>query len=351
MKYWNSTLRNMDEYIPGEQPSDLDTYIKLNSNENAFPPSKAALAAIIAEASEKLKRYPSSSAMEVRQIFAEDNGISPENVFMGNGSDEIFTLIFRGFIEKDGLAAFPYPSYSLYDTLAQGNGIAFEKVPLNKDFSYDLKKFLKKKYDLVIIANPNNPTGTYCPMEEIADFCRAYKGLMVVDEAYVDFYGGSAIDLIKEFDNLIVTRSFSKSYSLAGLRAGLAIAHRDIIRGFIKIKDSYNIDRLALAGTAAALKDKKTFRYNLEMTLNNKEYLEERLTEMGFHIVPSRANFLFVKHDRVPAEKIYLGLKEKKILIRHFRGDIQSEYVRITVGTMMEMKTLCREIETIIGSA
>ena len=348
MKYWNSTLRSMDEYIPGEQPQNLDTYIKLNTNENPFPPSKAAVEAITKATTEKLRRYPSSSAMEVREIFAEANGISAGNVFMGNGSDEIFTLIFRGFIEKTGLAAFPYPSYSLYDTLAQGNGIAFEKIPLNEDFSYDLKKFLEKKYDLVIIANPNNPTGTYCPVEKIADFLRSYEGLMVVDEAYIDFYGGSALGLIKEFDNVIVTRSFSKSYSLAGLRAGLAVACEDIISGLMKIKDSYNMDMLALAGTAAALKDTKTFRYNIDMLISNKEYLEERLAEMGFSVVPSRANFLFVKHESVPAGEIYEKLKERKILVRHFSGEIQSEYIRITVGTMMEMKTLCKELQAIV---
>jgi len=348
MKYWNSTLRKMDEYVPGEQPENLDQYIKLNTNENPFPPSKSVLEAIRSAVNENLRRYPNPTGNTVRELFAAENGISADNVFIGNGSDEIFTLIFRGFIEKNGTAAFPYPSYSLYNTLAQGNGIAFETVPLKKDFSYNLDLFLKKAYDLVIIANPNNPTATYCSVEEIDRFCSRFKGLLVVDEAYIDFYGGSSLALIKKYDNLIVTRSFSKSYSLAGLRVGLALANAGIIRGLVKIKDSYNVDMLALAGAAAALKDTKAFNYNIEMMKNNKEYLEERLEGLGFISIPSRANFIFTKHPGVSATEIYEALKEQKILVRHFRGDVLSEYIRISVGTMMEIKTLCKALETIV---
>ncbi len=350
MKYWNSTLKNMDEYIPGEQPANIDEFIKLNTNENPFPPSNFSLEAIKKEVSGKLRRYPEATADTLRSVFAEQNNINKENIFIGNGSDEVFTLIFRGFIEKTGLAAFAYPSYSLYDTLAQANAVPFEKIDLNKDFSYNLNAFLEKKYDLVIIANPNNPTGTYCSTDEIRSFLEKYEGLLVVDEAYIDFYGGSVIELIREYDNLIVTRSFSKSYSLAGLRVGLAIAHRDIIRGFMKIKDSYNVDMLAIAGAAGALKDTKTFKYNLQMVTDNKEYLEERLKDFGFEVTPSRGNFLFVKHPDISAEALYEELKNRRILVRHFKGRWQSEYLRITVGTMMEAKTLCKEIGAIIGA-
>ena len=278
MKYWNKTLRSMDEYIPGEQPEDPDEYIKLNTNENPFPPFESVMKAIAGNLNGSLKRYPDSKAAKVRDIFAEQNGLKPENVFAGNGSDEIFTLIFRGFIEKSGTAAFPYPSYSLYDTLAQSNGIKFEKINLCKDLSYDLDKFLVKGYDMIIIANPNNPTGSFVEKTKIKEFLKIYKGLLVVDEAYIDFYGGSSIELVNEFDNLIVTRSFSKSYSLAGLRVGLAAANEEIIKGLFKIKDSYNVDSLALAGAAAALLDTKSFNYNLGMLKSNKEYLEERLS-------------------------------------------------------------------------
>jgi len=348
MKYWNSTLKNMDEYIPGEQPPDIEEYIKLNTNENPFPPSKLALDAIQKAASDSLRRYPEATADTLRLVFARQNNIEKENVFIGNGSDEVFTLIFRGFIEKTGCAAFAYPSYSLYDTLAQANAVPFEKIDLNKDFSYNLKAFLKKPYELVIIANPNNPTGTFCTPEEIRSFLDKYKGLLVVDEAYIDFYGGSVIELVNDYDNLIVTRSFSKSYSLAGLRVGLAIANPEIIRGFMKIKDSYNVDMLAIAGAAGALEDKKTFDYNVRMLCSNKEYLESRLEGFGFEIIPSRANFLFVKHPDFEAAKIYNAMKEEKILLRHFKGRWQSDYIRITVGTMMEVKKLCKALETFI---
>lgn len=349
MKYWNSTLKNMDEYIPGEQPADINEYIKLNTNENPFPPSSHALEAIKKEVTDKLRRYPEATADTLRDAFAAQNSIDRDNIFIGNGSDEIFTLIFRGFIEKTGLAAFAYPSYSLYDTLAQANAVPFERIDLAEDFSWDMLAFLKKKYDMVIITNPNNPTGTYCPPEEIRAFLEKFKGLLVVDEAYIDFYGGSVIEMVNEFDNLIVTRSFSKSYSLAGLRVGLAIAHKDIIRGFMKIKDSYNVDTLAIAGAAAALKDTRTFNYNLQMMRDNKDYLETRLEEFGFTLVPSRGNFILVRHPEKNAEELYEELKERKILVRHFKGRRKSEYLRITVGTMMEIKQLCRELESIIS--
>ena len=165
MKYWNDTLKNMDEYIPGEQPDHLDEIIKLNTNENPFPPFDSVLKSINRNLNEGLRRYPDSKAMTVRKIFAEQNGIKPENIFVGNGSDEIFTLLFRGFIETTGIAAFPYPSYSLYDTLAQGNGIKYDKINFDSDMKLDLNRFLKKNYSMVIISNPNNPTGTFFEKE------------------------------------------------------------------------------------------------------------------------------------------------------------------------------------------
>ncbi len=349
MKYWNKTLTEMDEYIPGEQPANIDEYIKLNTNENPFPPSDSVLKAINSSLNANLRRYPDSKAQGVRELFASQNGLSPDNIFIGNGSDEIFTLIFRGFIGKDGIAAFPYPSYSLYDTLAQGNGIKYEKINLDKDLNLDLDRFLEKKYDLVIIANPNNPTGTYTEVSAIKEFLQSYKGLLVVDEAYIDFCGGSSIDLVHEYDNVIITRSFSKSYSLAGLRVGIAIADKNIIKGLFKIKDSYNIDTLALAGAEAALLDTKSFNYNIRMLNSNKNYIEEKLAAMNFQIVPSKANFIFVKHNKVDSKFIFNKLKENRILVRHFSGPVQSQYIRITIGTMMEIKKLCSTLESILA--
>jgi histidinol-phosphate aminotransferase len=350
MKYWNARLKDAAEYIPGEQPQGPDEYIKLNTNENPFPPSKAVLEAIKASANESLKRYPDPAARKIREAYAAVRDIDPENIFVGNGSDEIFTLIFRGFVEPDGTAAFAYPSYALYATLAQMNGIKYDTVPLNKDFSYNMGLFLKKKYDLVIIANPNNPTGTYCEVGAIRSFLQKFKGLLVVDEAYVDFYGGSAAELVDEYDNVMVTHSMSKSYSLAGLRIGFAIAPADIIRGLMKIKDSYNVDIVAAAGAIAALKDKRGFNYNIELVVSNKEYLEESLTSLGFEIVPSRANFIFVRHPDVKSSDLYERLKERKILVRHYTGPVQSDYIRISVGTMMEMKALIKELTATVGA-
>lgn len=347
MKYWNQTLKNMTEYIPGEQPEDIDSYIKLNTNENAFPPSEKVLAALQKNANGNLRRYPNPSSLKIRKLFAEQNNLSPDNIFAANGSDEIFTLIFRGFIEKDGVAAFSYPSYSLYYTMSEANGIKYDKIDLDENFDIDFNDFLKKEYKLVIFCNPNNPTGKGIDVNKLKTFLNDYNGLCVVDEAYVDFYGETAIDLIKEFDNIIITRSFSKSYSLAGLRVGLAIADKDIIHGFNKIKDSYNVDMLAQCGAFAALEDQKNFQYNINMMQSNKEYLEEELEALGFISIPSKANFVFTKHPEISSVDLYNQLKERKILVRHFKGDRQDQYIRITVGTMMEMKKLLKELREI----
>ncbi len=348
MKYWNKRLQQMTEYIPGEQPDNLNEFIKLNTNENPFPPSPAVLEALQKACNGDLRRYPNPNAQMVRELFAKKNSLTENNVFVANGSDEVFTLLFRGFIEPDGLAAFPYPSYALYYTMAEANGIAYDKITLDKNLDIPFDEFLKKKYNLVIIANPNNPTGKGVPIDQIKKFCAKFKGLLVADEAYVDFYNETALPLIKEFDNIIITRSFSKSYSLAGLRVGLAIAHKDIIQGLIKLKDSYNVDRIAQAGAYAALLDERGFNYNISMVRNNKEYLEEALASLGFESVPSKANFVFTKHPTVSAKLLYETLKENKILVRYFDGPIQSEYIRITVGTMMEIKRLITVLSEII---
>ncbi|TAL39174.1 MAG: histidinol-phosphate transaminase [Spirochaetes bacterium] len=350
MNYWNTRLKIMAEYTPGEQPEDIDDFIKLNTNENPFPPSPAVIEALRKACNEKLRRYPNPTAMKVRELFAKQNGLGPENVFVANGSDEIFTLIFRGLIEPDGKAAFAYPSYSLYYTLAEANGIAYEKINLDKNLDVNLPDFLKKKHNLVIIANPNNPTGRGVDVGAIKSFLAKFKGLLVVDEAYVDFYGESAIGLVGQFKNLIVTRTFSKSYSLAGLRVGLAISQPGIIDGLIKLKDSYNVDRLAEAGALAALADTRSLKANMQMVRDNKEFLEEKLAGLGFIVVPSKSNFLFVKHPKTGAKQIYEGLKERRILVRYFSGPVQSEYVRISVGTMMEIRTLVKELSSMVSA-
>lgn len=348
MKYWNNRLKKMTEYIPGEQPKNLDEFIKLNTNENPFPPSKAVLSAIQKATDEKLRLYPDPMSKSLREVFAKANKLNPENIFIGNGSDEIFTLLFRGFIEPDGIAAFPYPSYSLYYTMSEANGIKYDKINLNKSFDVDFSKFLAKKYSLAIVGNPNNPTGRGCSIDEIGKFLKKFKGLLVVDEAYVDFYGETAIELVNEFDNLMITRSLSKSYSLAGLRIGIAISNKENIDGLFKLKDSYNVNRISEAAAVAAIEDSKSFKYNIEMIVNNKEYLEEQLKILDFEIIPSKANFLFVRHVTVKAKELYENLKTKKILVRYFEGPIQSEYIRVTVGTMMQIKKLITEISSIV---
>ncbi len=350
MRFWNKRLKKMAEYVPGEQPDNLSEFIKLNTNENPFPPSKAVIEAIKEATNESLRRYPNPTNIALRELFAREHGLTVDNVMVCNGSDEAFSLLFRGFIEPTGVAGFAYPSYALYYTTAEANGVKYEKIDLDENLDVNFKKFLEKEYDLVIIGNPNNPTGRGCDRKSVSDFLSKFKGLLVIDEAYVDFYGETLIDLVLNHDNVIVTRSFSKSGSLAGLRVGLVVAETAVIRGFLKLKDSYNVDRLAEAGALASLRDKKAFKYNIEMLRNNKDYLEEYLGEMGFFIVPSKANFVFVKHPDISSQELYEALKEHKILVRFFQGPIQSEYVRISVGTMMEIKTLIKALSGILSS-
>jgi len=350
MKYWNSTLRSMTEYIPGEQPHNIDEYIKLNTNESPFPPSDSVLAAIRARTGASLRLYPDQNCEDLCEACASVFGLKKKNIFIGNGSDEIFTILFRGFIEKDAKALFMYPSYSLYYTMAEANGIAYDVVDLNEDFSFDMSKFNAKGYALAILCSPNNPTGRAIDAKQIEKFIATFDGLVCVDEAYVDFCGKSAIQLVKSHDNLIVTRSFSKSYSLAGLRIGVAAACEDIIRGFYKLKDSYNVDQIAQAAALAAIKDEKSLQYRVRMICDNREYLTERLEALDFYVVPSDSNFVLTKHKAIPAVSIYEKLKEQKILVRHFKSRIICDYLRISVGSMKEMKELMRVIEEIIES-
>lgn len=349
MKYWNSRLKSMTEYIPGEQPKDIDQFIKLNTNENAFPPAPEILEYMKSKCNDALRLYPSPNSDELVEEFASQNGLSANQVFASNGSDELFTLIFRAFIDPEELAAFNYPSYSLYYTMSEANGISYDTIDLDDNFDIQFDSFLKKDYKLVIFCNPNNPTGTIVARNEFTSFLGKFKGLVVVDEAYVDFSNkGSMIDLVKKHDNLIVTRSLSKSYSLAGLRVGLAAAHKDIIAGFNKIKDSYNVDRLAAAGALAAIKNVKGLQYNVNMVKNNRDYLAEELATLGFVNVPSEANFILTRHPEIESEKLYEKLKERKILVRHFKTERISDYVRITVGSMMEIKKLLKALGEIL---
>lgn len=348
MKYWNSTLRSMTEYIPGEQPHNIDEYIKLNTNESPFPPSDTVIAAIQGKTGAALRLYPDQNCEELCDACAEVFGLKKKNIFIGNGSDEIFTILFRGFIEKDAKALFMYPSYSLYYTMAEANGIKYDLVDLNEDFSFSIAKFKADGYALAILCSPNNPTGRAIDLAEIEKFVSTFKGLVCVDEAYVDFCGKSAIQLVKSHDNLIVTRSFSKSYSLAGMRIGVAAANEEIIKGFYRLKDSYNVDMLSQAAAIAAIRDQKSLQYRVRMICDNRDYLTGRLEDLDFNIVPSDSNFILTKHSKVPAVTIYEKLKERKILVRHFKSRIICDYLRISVGSMKEMKELVNAIEEIL---
>jgi len=353
-KYWNTRLREAAEYIPGEQPQGLESFIKLNTNENPFPPSKAVLEAIRAAANETLKRYPDPTARVLRETYAAAKGIDPECVFVGNGSDEIFTLIFRGFIEPDGLAAFAYPSYALYSTLAEMNGIAYDTVPLNKDFSYNLAGFLKKKRDLVIIANPNNPTGTINTRQQIERLLDRLpeRALCVLDEAYYEYIEDpdypQSIDYVRQGRNVVVLRTFSKIYALAGLRVGYGIASPEIVRYIDQVREPFNVNTVAQYAAAASLQDPEQVTRSRRVNSEGKKQFCDAFDRLGLGYAPSQANFVFVDFGRDSVE-VSNALMRKGVIIRAGNTFGTPTCARVTIGTREENERFIRALEEVLA--
>ncbi len=344
--YFRENIDRMDGYTPGEQPKDM-RYIKLNTNENPYPPSPAVAKALKSFCSDKLRLYPDPMACELRKTIADIFRLKQENIIVGNGSDDILTIATRAFAgEKKSIACFE-PSYSLYPVLAELQDCRCIKIPLksNDDFSIPANSAEKaKSAKLFYIARPNAPTGTLFPIGEIRKICRKFKGIVFVDEAYADFADDNCVGLLSEFPNLIIGRTLSKSYSLAGLRLGYALASEKIIEGLMKVKDSYNVGTLVQAVATAALKDRKYFNETKKKICRTREYLAESLCRKGFTVCTSQSNFVFAAPPDNDGEGLYKRLKKNGILVRYFKGPVTGRYVRITVGTDSEIKTLLKKI-------
>jgi histidinol-phosphate aminotransferase len=344
--YFRENIDGMNGYTPGEQPKDM-RYIKLNTNENPYPPSPAVAKALKSFTSDKLRLYPDPLACELRKTIADIFGLKSENIIVGNGSDDILTITTRAFVgEKESLACFE-PSYSLYPVLAELQDCNCIKIPLKFDGDFSIPTNTLQKAEsakLFYIARPNAPTGTLFPIAEIREICRKFKGIVFVDEAYADFAADNCAGLLSEFPNLIVGRTLSKSYSLAGLRLGYALASAKIIEGMMKVKDSYNVGMLVQAVATAALKDRKYFTATKKKICRTREYLSESLRKKGFTVCASQSNFVFAAPPDNDGEGLYKRLKENGILVRYFRGPVTGRYVRITVGTDSEIKTLLKNI-------
>ena len=331
------SVQELEAYTPGEQPQ-VAGLIKLNTNENPYPPSPAVARALREFAENSLRLYPDPACAALRARLAALAGVGPENVFVGNGSDEVLRLVMRAFTRPGGAAAALAPSYSLYPVLAAAEEVGFRTVSLPGDFGW-AEPPADLDASLFFLANPNAPTGVFYPLPAIEAFCRRFPGVVLVDEAYVDFSGGrNALELARKLPNVLVARTMSKSFSMAGLRIGWTIGSADLIGALYKLKDSYNVDRLAQAIALAALGDLPWMQANAKKIVATRERVAAELEKRGFRVVPSASNFLFVEPptDR-SAARLFADLREQKILVRYFPGGRTGAYLRVSIGTDAEM--------------
>lgn len=350
-RFLSSKYKDLEAYTPGEQPIDKK-YIKLNTNESPYPPSKKVVDALSSEEVLKLNLYSDPTARGLKARIAELYGVQSENVFVSNGSDDILNFSFMVFCEKGKRAVkFPEISYGFYSVYAELHGADYTAIPLKDDFSIDIKDYSNNDAT-VVIANPNAPTGIALSVVDIEKLVKANPdNLVLIDEAYVDFGGESAVDLTKKYDNLLVVCTFSKSRSLAGARLGFAIASKDIIADLEKIKYStnpYNINRLSLIAGEMAILDNDYYMDNCKKIIETREYTQSKLKELGFEVTDSKANFIFAKSNMIEGKELYLRLKDKGILIRHFGKEKIKDYNRITVGTREEMDALISAVAEIL---
>lgn len=348
-KFLSGKYQNLKPYVPGEQPKERK-YIKLNTNESPFPPSKFAQS-LVAEELSRSMLYPDPDNTLLTTAVADMLGVEKEQVLLTNGSDEILNFAFMAYCDKQSKAVFPDISYGFYKVFAEINNVPYKEIPLKEDFTVDVNDYIKES-GTVFIANPNAPTGINLPLEEIEKLVSSNPDrIVVVDEAYVDFGGESAVKLIGKYDNLLVTQTFSKSRSMAGARLGFGVGSKAVISDLNSIKYStnpYNVNRLTAAAGLAAVKDVEYFNDNCKEIIKNREYTEEELKKLGFTITNSKTNFLFIKHDAISGEDLYQKLKENGVLVRHFTLDRICDYNRVTIGSKEEMQTFIQTVKDIM---
>ena len=333
-RFWSPVVQNLSPYVPGEQPK-LDDLVKLNTNENPYPPSPRVLAAI-AGATDRLQLYPNPRASELREAIAIRFGVAPEDVFVGNGSDEILAHTFQALLKHDAPLLFPDITYSFFPVYCGLYGIRYELVPLDAGMRIRIADY-QRPCGAIILPNPNAPTGIGLPREQIESLVAEHPDqVVVIDEAYVDFGAESAVPLVKRHDNLLVVQTLSKSRALAGLRVGFAIGQRHLIEALDRVKDSFNsypLDRLAIAGAVAAIDDEAWFQHTRERIIASRDKLARGLAALGFEVLPSQANFVFARHPGHAGAQFAAGFRRHGVLVRHFQKPRIEDYLRITVGT------------------
>ena len=352
-EFWSKRARDLVPYTPGEQPRQRN-WIKLNTNENPYPPSQKALAAIRAAAGETLRLYPDPECTSLREALAATFDLKPAQVFVGNGSDEVLALCFQAFFDPERTILFPDVTYSFYPVFADLYGLSYREVPLDERFGLPLESFVGDNGG-VVIANPNAPTGRAVSLCDIRTLLEGNpESVVIVDEAYVDFGAQSAVPLIDSYPNLVVVQTMSKSRALAGLRVGFALGNENLIAALNSVKNSFNsytLDRLALAGAEGALRDGDYLRAITMKISSTRDWVADRLKRMGFEVSDSAANFLFISHPDIPAKVLLDGLRERGILVRWWDKPRISNYLRITVGTDQEMEALCQALTQMIEGA
>ncbi len=348
-RFFSEKHSSLTAYTPGEQPKNRK-YIKLNTNESPFAPCESVLEAVKNQA-EMLNLYSDPECTELNKTASEVFGVAPDRILMTNGSDEILNFAFMAFGDKDHPFAFPDITYGFYPVFAKLNGVPYKEISLKSDFSIDVADYENLGMNIVI-ANPNAPTGLAMPLSDIERIVSTNPdNVVIIDEAYIDFGGESAVELTDRYDNLLVTRTFSKSYSLAGARLGFGIGASSLIADLNTIKYStnpYNVNRMTMAAGVAALRDNGYYMDNCKTIMENREWTASELKKLGFTVTASMANFIFAKSDKLGGKALYLALRENGILVRHFDNPIITDYNRITVGTREQMEKLIETVKTIL---
>jgi histidinol-phosphate aminotransferase len=350
-QYWSDIVHHLTPYVPGEQPK-LQNLVKLNTNENPYGPSPKVIAALQAEAADSLRLYPDPDSGRLKVAIADYHGLQPSQVFVGNGSDEVLAHVFQSLLKHDQPLLFPDITYSFYPVYCGLYDIQFETVPLNAQFQIAVQDYMRPNGG-IIFPNPNAPTGIPLPLADIERLLQANtQSVVVIDEAYVDFGTESAVSLVNQYHNLLVTHTYSKSRSLAGLRVGYAVGDAGLIEALMRVKDSFNsypIDRFAEAGAIAAIKDEDFFQQTRQQVMASREQLVAEMTAMGFEVLPSGANFIFARHPQYSGEQLAAGLREQAVIVRHFKKPARiAEFLRITIGDDSQNQALMKALRTLL---
>ncbi len=349
-KFWSPLVADLVPYVPGEQPK-VDNLVKLNTNENPFPPSPRAVAAMQAAIGDSLKLYPDPESEQLKAAIADYYRVETDQVFVGNGSDEVLAHIFYGLFQHGEPVLFPDISYSFYPVYCGLYGIEYRTVPLTDSFEIDPADY-RAPNGGIIFPNPNAPTGRYLPLEQVEAIAAANPDrVVVVDEAYVDFGGDTAIALVDRYPNLLVTQTLSKSRSLAGMRVGFAVGHPDLIEALQRVKNSFNsypLDRVAQAGAVAAFADEAYFRETCAAVVAERERVSQAMSELGFEVLPSTANFVFARHSAHAGAELAQALRQRKVIVRHFNKPRISEFLRITIGTVGQNDALLAALREVV---